>query len=203
MKTNRLIAVFAVLGLAFVSQSALAKGPSYTYAEIGYTHFDADQYDGNGAEVNISFGATEHFFASLGYSRLFIDASAVSGDIDADRFNIGIGAHMPVTDNIDVLGVVSYLDVEYSGAIPTESDEGYLVELGVRGMVSKKVELNATATYQHLAYTSVLGVSDDDDYGLEVGTVIKLKKKFHLTGNVSYFNETEEANGFIGLRVNF
>lgn len=202
MKINRLIAVPAALGLALVSQAALAKGPSYTYAELGYVHFDADKYDGNGAEVNISYGATKNIFVKLGYSRLFIDTSGVSG-IDADRFKVGLGGNYALTDNIDALGSVSYVDIEYSGGIPTEADEGYLVELGLRGMVTKKVELNATAAYQHLAYTNFLGVSDDDDFGFEVGTVIKLKKKFHFTGNISYFDETEETGAFAGMRLYF
>ena len=203
MNIKRLFAVPAALGLALVSQLALAKGPSYTYAELGYVHFDADKYDGNGAEVNISYGATKHIFVKLGYSRLFIDTPSVPSDIDADRFKIGLGGHISLTDKIDALGSLSYIDIEYSGGIPSEADEGYLLELGVRGMVTKKVELNATAAYQHLDYTNALGISDDDDYGFEVGTVIKLKKKFHFTGNVSYFDETEEVNGLAGIRLYF
>ncbi|MDX1697590.1 MAG: hypothetical protein R3308_04850 [Thiohalobacterales bacterium] len=203
MKISRLIAVPAALGLALVSQMAMAKGPSWTYAEIGYVHFDADKYDGNGAGINLSYDAMKNIFVKLGYSRLFIDATGVSSDIDADRFEIGMGGHMSLTDNIDAFGSASYVDIEYSGGIPTEADEGYLVELGVRGMVSKKVELNAKAAYQHLAYTNFLDISDDDDYGFEVGTVIKLKKKFHFTGNISYFDETEETGAFAGIRLNF
>jgi hypothetical protein len=196
-----LIAIVSAAGLALASQHAIAKGPSYTYAEIGYVHFDADQYDGNGAEVNISYGATEHIFVKLGYSRLFVDATTVSG-IDIDQFNIGMGGRMSVTKNVDVLGVVSYVDREYSGGIPTEADEGYQVDLGVRGMVTKKAELNATASFRHMNQTSVMGVADDEDLGFEVGTVIKLKKKFHFSGNVNYFDEAEEVGGFIGIRLN-
>jgi len=202
MKTKQLIAALSGLVLAASWQVSAAKGPSYTYGELGYMHFDADNYDGNGGRLNISYGATEHIFVKMGYARTFVDAVGVSG-IDVDRFNIGIGGHMGITDNIDALGVVSYIDHEYSGGIPTEADEGYQVDLGVRAMVSKKVELNATASYRHIALTSVLGVSDDDDIGAEIGTVIKLKKKFHFTGNINYFDETEEAGVFAGIRLYF
>lgn len=201
MNTKQLIAALSGLVVATCWQFSAAAGPSYTYGELGYMHFDADKYDGNGARVNISFGATEHIFVKMGYARTFVDVNTVS-DIDVDRFNIGIGGHMGITDNIDVLGVASYIDHEYSGGIPTESDEGYQVDLGVRGMVSKKVELNATASYRHIALTSVLGVQDDEDVGVEVGTVIKLKKKFHFSGNINYFDESEEAGVFAGIRLN-
>jgi hypothetical protein len=201
MNTKQLIAALSGLALAACWQVSAAKGPSYTYGELGYMHFDADKYDGNGGRVNISFGATEHIFVKMGYARTFVDAVGVSG-IDVDRFNFGMGGHMAITDNVDVLGAVSYLDHEYSGGIPSEADEGYQVDLGVRGMVSKKVELNATASYRHMALTSALGVPDDEDIGVEVGTVIKLKKKFHFSGNINYFDETEEAGVFAGIRLN-
>ena len=202
MKTKQLIAALSGLVLAACWQVSAAKGPSYTYAELGYMHFDADKYDGNGGEVNLSFGATEHIFVKAGFARTFVDAIGVSG-MDVDRFNIGIGGRMGITDNVDVLGVASYIDHEYSDGIPTESDEGYQVDLGVRGMLNKKVELNATATYRHMALTSVLGVTDDEDYGVEVGTVIKLKKKFHFSGNINYLDESEEAGVFAGIRLYF
>ena len=202
MKTKQLIAALSGLVLAASWQVSAAKGPSYTYGELGYMHFDADKYDGNGARVNISFGATKHIFLKMGYGRTFVDVSGLS-DIDVDRFNIGIGGRMGITDNTDVFGIASYIDHEYSGGIPTESDEGYQVDVGVRSMVTKKVELNAAAIYRHIALTPALGVSDDDDYGAEIGTVIKLKKKLHFTGNVNYLDESEEAGVFAGIRLYF
>ena len=201
MNNKQLFAMVTGLSMWCCSQLVAAAGPSYTYAEIGYQHLAADNYDGNGARVNISYGATDHIFVKLGYARLFVDATGLSGDIDIDRFNIGIGGHMALSDNIDALAVVSYVDNEYSGAIATEADEGYQVDLGVRAMLSKKTEVNATATYRHMGLTSALGVADDDDTGFELGTVIKLKKKFHFTGNISYFDETEETGVFAGIRL--
>lgn len=201
MNNKQLFAMVTGLGMWCFSQLVAAAGPGYTYAELGYQHFDADKYDGNGARVNISYGATDHIFLKMGYARLFVDATGLSGDIDVDRFNIGLGGHMALSDNIDALAVVSYVDNEYSGAISTEADEGYQVDLGVRGMVSKKVELNATASFRHMALTSALGVADDEDMGFELGTVIKMKKDFHLTGNVSYFDEAEETGVFAGIRL--
>jgi hypothetical protein len=201
MNNKQLFAMVTGLSLWCCSQLVAAAGPSYTYAEIGYQHLDADKYDGNGARVNISYGATDNIFVKMGYARLFVDATGLSGDIDVDRFNIGIGGHMALSDKIDALAVVSYVDNEYSGAIPTEADDGYQVDLGVRAMLSKKAEVNATATYRHMGLTSAFGVADDDDTGFELGTVIRLKKKFHFTGNISYFDEAEETGVFAGIRL--
>ncbi|MDH5469311.1 MAG: hypothetical protein OEY45_13540 [Gammaproteobacteria bacterium] len=201
MNNKQLFAMVTGLGMWCFSQLVAAAGPGYTYAELGYQHFDADKYDGNGARVNISYGVTGNIFLKMGYARLFVDATGLSGDIDVDRFNIGLGGHMALSDKIDALAVVSYLDNEYSGAISTEADEGYQVDLGVRAMVSKKAEINATAIYRHMALTSAFGVADDEDVGFELGTVIKMKKDFHFTGNVSYFDEAEETGVFAGIRL--
>lgn len=115
MKSSKLIAAVSGLALAAATQSAVAaKGISYTYAEAYLTGFDADMYDGHGGGVNISYGATDLVFLKMGFARTVIDTPTVSG-IDTDRFHIGIGAHMEVSDKVDALGSLSYIDYEYQG----------------------------------------------------------------------------------------
>ncbi len=71
MKNKQLIAVTAGACLAMFGQLAIAKGPNYTYAEVGYTNIDGDFVEGDGASVNISYGATDLIFVKLGFSTLF------------------------------------------------------------------------------------------------------------------------------------
>jgi hypothetical protein len=94
-----------------------------------------------------------------------------------------------------VLGAVSYLDVEYSNGVPAEADEGYLVEAGVRSMLSKKLELNATLSALHF--------DGEDDIGYGVGGVYDLTRTFALTGSYNRFDDAEENEFFVGLRVEF
>lgn len=196
MNNKRLTAMLAGTLFAAVTQQALAaKGPEYSYAEIGYINIDADQIEGDGAGVNISFGATDHVFLKFGYSRLFMESSNPTVDFDADRFQVGGGMHFGITDTIDVLGAVSYLDVEYSNGVPTEADEGYLVEAGVRAMLSKKLELNATASALHF--------DGEDDVGLGVGGVFDITKNFALSGSYNRFDDAEENEFFVGVRMEF
>ncbi len=189
MKNKQLAAILTGTLFAAVTQLAIAKGPIYTYAEIGYINLDGDGIEGNGGGVNISYSATDHVFLKLGYARFKLDTP----DADADRFQIGLGGHMEVAKDIDVLGSLSYVDVEFSNGVPAFGDDGYLAEVGVRGMVNKKFELNATVSQLH--------ISDNDDTGFGIGAVGKIAKKFWLTGSYRQFQDDNEGELFIGVRL--
>jgi hypothetical protein len=197
MYNKRLTAMLAgALFAATAQQATAAKGPEYNYAEIGYVNIDADHFESDGARVNLSFGATDHVFLKFGYDRQFIDEQSTPPlEYDADRFQVGGGMHFGITDTIDVLGAVSYLDVEYSNGRPAEADEGYLVEAGVRAMLSKKMELNATLSALHF--------DGEDDVGLGVGGVFDITKKLALSGSYNRFDDAESNEFFIGVRVEF
>jgi hypothetical protein len=194
MKNKQLIAVTAGACLAMFGQLAIAKGPNYTYAEIGYTNIDGDFVEGDGASVNISYGATDLIFVKLGFSTLSIEDPTSTAEADADRFQVGLGAHFALTDNIDALAAVSYVDVEFTntGGMGSSGDDGYLAEAGVRAMVTKKVELNATVSSLH--------IGGDDDTGFGAGGVVNLKKRWSATGSYRYFEDDDEGEFFVGIR---
>ena len=194
MNNKYLIAIAAGACLAMSGQFAVAKGPNYTYAEAGYTHTDGDLVDGDGASVNISYGATDHIFVKLGYTFQNVDFKMAPGGADADRFQLGLGGHMAVTDNIDAVAAVSFVDVEFTntGGLGNTNEDGFLAEVGVRAMVTKEVELNATVSGLHLG--------GDDDTGYGVGAVYKLKKRWSATGSYRQFTDDDEGEFFIGLR---
>lgn len=196
MIKTRLIPSIVCAGLVMAPLSAGAKGLSYSYAEFGYSNLDADSAEADGVTAKISFAALDYLHVKAEYSRLFVDeiTGTSSDDVDYDRFVIGVGGNYSVTDTIDVLGTVSYVDAEFTGDLK-ESEEGYQVEAGARAMVGKKAELNAGVIY--------LDVGDFDDTGFGVGAVFKLKKKFALSANARHFDEDDQTEFFVGLRLNF
>ena len=198
MNNKRLTAMLAGTLFAAVTQQALAaKGPEYSYAEIGYINIDADQIEGDGAGVNISFGATDHVFLKFGYARQWLDDPNSSLEADADRFQIGGGMHYGITDTIDVLGAVSYVDIEVTNNPPAAGfgDDGYLAEVGVRAMLGKSLELNGTVSSLHL--------DGDDDLGYGIGGVIDVTKKLQATAKFDHFEDENENDFFVGLRLEF
>jgi Gram-negative porin len=197
MKKTRLAAVATGVVLAAATQlAAAAKGPEYTYADLGYVHTDGDDINGNGAKADISFGATKHIFLKFGYRRDQFDVTGVTSSIDANSFLIGGGAHYTVLDKLDLVGSLSYIDSEYSGAIPKRGDDGYEARLGVRSLLTKKFELNAFA-----AFVSQKNLVDTDtsDTVYSLGGVYKLNKDFSLVGNIS---SGDNANDYgVGIRL--
>jgi len=200
MNNKRLLLVVACIWLGMVAQPANAKGLNYTYAEIGPAYADADHVDGFGVTAAVSYAAMDFVHVKLAYSRFFLDVDDLSTpgtelDVDLDRFLIGVGGNYSVTEKIDVLATVSYIDAEFSGDIPSESDDGYQIDAGIRALVTKKLELNATGTSLH--------IDGDTDSGFGAGAVYKLKKKLSLTGNGRYLSDDDELEFFAGLRLKF
>ncbi len=196
MIKTRLIPSIVCAGLVMAPLSSSAKGLSYSYAEMGYSNLDADSAEADGVTARISFAPLDFIHVKGEYSRLFVDdiEGSSDDDVDIDRFVIGMGGNYSVIDNVDVLATVSYVDEQFSGDIK-EKDEGYQVEAGVRAMLGKKLELNASAIH--------LDVADFSDTGFGVGAVFKLKKKFALSANARAFDEDDQVEFFVGLRVNF
>jgi len=183
--------------------NALAAGLEYSYAEFGYTNIDSDRIDkGDGISALVSYAALDYVHVKLGYTRVFdideytkADATVISDpDIDINRFSVGVGGNYSLTDSVDVLATLSYIDEEYTGSDLKASEEGYLLEAGVRAQAAKKVELNAMAAARHLA--------GESDTGFGVGAVIKLKKKFSISARANHFSDDDETEIFLGLRLN-
>ena len=199
MKNTQLAAILTGALFAAATQMAVAaKGPDYTYADIGYVNTDGDNVEGDGFDVNISFGATDLIFLKFGFQGDSLDVSDSGStlSVDADKFLIGGGAHYMVMDRFDIFGSLSYVDIEYSGDIPTQGDDGYELALGVRTMVTKQLELNATAAYLQIGN---LEDNDDSDSVYSVGVAYKFYKDFSVIGNYDHGERVDNIG--IGVRL--
>jgi len=208
MKKYHLYACAIATCIALGSQQAFAaKGFDYTYAEAGYRNIDGDSISGDGFNVGFSFGATDLIHIDGRYSRLFIDdMPGVSNvDLDANEFKIGLGGHFAVTDSIDVLATVRYVDLQLSGntagtggnltTTVNDYEEGFEVEAGARARLGKGLELDPRVIY--------LESGGDSDTGVGVGVVYDLDKTFALTGGINYFSDDSETDIFAGMRIDF
>ena len=208
MNNKRLLAVVASACLAMLAQPAMAaKGFSYTYAEAGYRNVDGDSIEGDGAEFNVQYGATDYFHILFSYTRLWIDKidGLSSVDVDLDEFKVGFGGHYPIMDKVDLVGQVSYVDDEFKGKarLPFETtksrvnakDEGYEATFFGRIQAMKKLEMTP-----HIVYRDV-GSNSETGFGL--GLVYKVYKKFSVRVRATRFTGDESTtNLFVGMRVN-
>jgi hypothetical protein len=205
MKNKGLLAIAASACLAMLSQGAVAaKGFNYTYVDGGYRGIYADSLDASGFSTNLSFGATDHIMVLAGYSHLWQDEAEgfSSVDVDIDEFKIGGGGHYSITDRIDLVGSLVYVNEQSSGEAkyPGESTksrvkgtkEGY--ELGFSGRIqaTKELELTPLVVYHD--------VGSDSDTGLGLNAIYNFHKKWSVRGNATYFSDDSATNLFLGVR---
>jgi hypothetical protein len=205
MTKHVLLGIAAAASLAVFSQTTAARGFDYTYAEAGYRNIDSDNYSGDGFRVALSYGATDHIHIVGEYTRLWIDDidNASSVDIDLDEFQLGFGGHYSITDKIDLVGTLTYVDDEFTGdARPdslgfktniNESEEGYEAKFYGRIQALKKLEMTP-----HVIHRDV----SDSDTGFGVGLVYDLSRKFAIRFEGTHYSDDSTTDLFLGLRLN-
>jgi len=206
MRKQYFLGIAAATSLAAFSQVTAAGGFNYTYADAGYRNVDSDNYSGDGFQVGFSYGATDYIHVVGNYSRLWVDDIdyASNVDIDIDEFTIGFGGHYSITEKIDLVGELSYVDDEYTGdarpyglgykANINESEEGYQATFYGRIQLLEKLEMTP-----HIVHRDV----DDSETGFGLGLVYDLTKKFAIRARATSFSgDNDTTNLFVGLRLN-
>jgi hypothetical protein len=140
--TNRVLLALGVS--AVLAPMAVQAGDfGYTYGELRYLDVDPD--DGPGADGGTAIGwyrLNESFF-------LTGQAIRVENDNDAKSttYALGGGYIKPLNDTWDAVAMASLRHAELDTGARTQSDEGYGVQLGVRGMPIPKIETRAFVNY--------------------------------------------------------
>ena len=161
--------VLGSLMLAAAPLAAMADDMSYSYVDAAYIETDIDNAptaDGFGLRGSIGFA--ENWFAFADYAD-----QSVQG-IDITSYDVGIGGHYGMTESLDVVGRVGYTKVELdAGGGLNADDDGYLIDLGLRGRVGDAVELEGGVHYTD--YTD-----GGDNTGLYVGGRFHFNKTWAL-----------------------
>lgn len=144
-----------ILGLSLVvfASPALAGDLSYNFFELGYQKVDLDEdplpgvsVDGDGYGIGGAFEVGESWYITAGYSKLEFDFG-----IDLDQLGIGVGYHVDMSPNADFFATLSYVRAEASvSGFGSVDEDGFGVDIGVRGMVGDKFELSGSIGYVDL-----------------------------------------------------
>ena len=106
-------------------------GMSYTFVEAAYVDTEIDgsgfDVDGDGIALDGSFELNESVFLTASYSTQDFDFG-----IDLDQWSAGIGGHMPLADNIELVGTLRYVDAETDTRFGDVDDDGFGIGVGVR-----------------------------------------------------------------------
>ena len=211
---NKKIPVFAIAALAgAISQTAMAEVPSFNYMQFDYVvSGDTEVSEGGLSEsfdLEQGFGLQGGFeigdyvmvmgrHLSLDYED---DLGFALGDADNAVFNdmtfIGVGAHIPVADMVDLYGAVGFSRPTFIGI----AGEGYGLEVGARAnfeMVTASLWYNMGNTdtkvdTDGLAGTESLDI-DPEMLGLDVAISFAPDAPELVLGYVDATHEIEGDN---------
>jgi len=134
----------AMIALAAMAMSGAAvAGPSWTYADVGYTRASSGAQDSEGYNLRGSFGM-DIWHASASYADGEIAGGKGSGGADVDGYQLRVGAHPAVNDTTDLVLELGYYDGAANfGFGPNTKADGYILGAGLRNMWTDALELNA------------------------------------------------------------
>jgi len=184
-------AMVGTLLLAAVPLAAQAEEMSYSYFDLAYAETDLDggpTGDGFAGRGSIGFG--ENFFGFADY------LNQDFGPIDVDVWSVGLGGHLGIAENVDLVGRFGYLQAEASAGGLSADEDGYVAAAGLRGRVSDQLELEGNVIYRDLSGS---GYSGD--------TAIAVGGRYYFTPALAVGAEYEHNDDgetiFAGVRFSF
>jgi hypothetical protein len=177
--------------------SAQADDLSYSYAEGGFGIVDVDAFseDGDGYFVGGSVGFGTNWLGFAEYSVSSFDESGAEADID--EIQIGFGGHFPMSDGVDFIGKLAYVDqsIDVSVNVPglgsfsaSDSESGYMLSAGVRGVAVGRLDLTGELQY--------VDVGESDDTGLSLRGLYEFTDMFSLGARVGMSDDVTEYGVF-------
>jgi len=159
---------------------------SYTYIEGNYRWLDSDDADDSidGLDLRGSYAVNPNMFLLGSWSHL-------SDEVDLDEFRLGAGYTVPVSDEVDVYGTLSWVHAEFDFEGPggDDDEDGFSIIGGARMWASELVEINGKLEYRDV---------EDSGFGIGVGA------RYYVTPAVSLGGEIETISGdeelLIGVR---
>jgi hypothetical protein len=142
IRTRAFLALAAILPLT----ATAATDFGYTYAEARYLDINRDKgSDADGLTAIGWYRLNQRFFL-LGQ---FIGVDNDSG-ADAKTYALGTGFIQPLSNHWDAVLIPSFRHVELDTNPRSTSDNGYAVQLGLRGMPIPKLETRAFVNYVNI-----------------------------------------------------
>ncbi|HET6628668.1 MAG TPA: outer membrane beta-barrel protein [Woeseiaceae bacterium] len=170
-----------------ISGAAYAEGFDYSFIEgsYGQVQFDDLDVDGDGLSIGGSYAVSDNFHVFGGYETGDFDFG-----VDLNTMQAGVGYNMPVSDAVDVVASLAYVNMEVEAAgLGSVDDNGYEMGVGLRAMASPQFELSGEISY--------LDLGDGSDTGFGAGFLYHFSESFAagLSGDWNEDFSTYALNG--------
>lgn len=191
-------ALFALaLAAALPLSAQAADGIKYSYVEGSYQSSDflGENFDGFGLAGSVGFN--DHWYGSATYRN--VDNNKY--DVGLDETTVNLGWHNAISDRADFIAELGYVDVGVdAGAIGSDSENGYRVAAGVRGLFAPNFEGNIKARYTDLG-----GNSGNGEFGIGVGAIYHVNATWGIVAG--YDRDKIDGEGIntwnVGVRASF
>ncbi|MCR9259396.1 MAG: porin family protein [Pseudomonadaceae bacterium] len=193
MKFTELPRIGLVALAVSVSAPVLAdQSMNYNYIEGSYIDTEIDNgldVDGDGFGLSGSVELGSNYFLTASYSAQEFDFG-----VDLDQKSIGFGGFMGLSDSVDLVGSINYVDAEIDTRFGSADDSGFGLGVGLRARVAPNVELEGGINYVDLDESG-------DDTSLALGGRYYLTEAFALGAGVSFGDDVTSWN--LGARFEF
>lgn len=219
MKLPLLVLTSAAL---LASANAYSSNFNYNYLDLGYgtTNYDLkygglnesiDSADGVAVKGSVAISPNFNLIGaySKGSTTHTFDIGKpldIKGKLEAERFEIGVGAHRAVGPRTDMFGEVKYVETDYTTKSVTingadafffsDDDQeggGYGLDLGLRHKFNSRFEGLASVGYED--------VDNRNQASATVGGLMNINQRVAVGVNLTKGEEDESASA--GLRINF
>ncbi len=136
-----------LIGLFAFAASAYADGLNYTYIQASYGQVELDDsvidVDGDAFGINGSFAVSDSIHLFGEYQTAELDFN-----VDLNLLEAGLGYRVPISDTMDIVGRLAYVNIEVEPpGGPSDDENGYGIGVGLRGAMSDKIEWNGGLDY--------------------------------------------------------
>lgn len=180
-----------LLSLLVLPCATQAADFDYTFVEAGIVNTEVDvgpfSIDGDGLGFNGSYAFSDSMQFIGGYSTQDYDFG-----IDGSLLSVGVGFNSSLTDSLDFVADLSYLDAEVATALGSADENGYGIGAGVRALVGSGVELEGGIVYQDI---------ESSDTALRIGGRYHFSPMWAV--GASFIDEDTGLSWNIGVRASF
>lgn len=166
-------------------------GLSYSWLEADYVHVNPDHADNaNGVALRASGAISDNFNVVAGANRLNDGYGVAPFKVDDSRnYYLGIGYHVPVATNVDLVSELTYLKHDNNF-----DEDGYGAKVGVRAAVNANFEVGAGVAYAKLHHI-------DSNTALDVSAQYKFTPTFGVAAEALVGNH--DRSFVVGPRLSF
>lgn len=189
MKTS----ILALALAATLPLSAQASELKYNYVELGYNQTNTSGLSLHGYDFKGSAGFGDNFFGTASYQH------GSDNGLDLNETTVGLGFRNAVSDKADFNASVSYVrDNVDLGGLGSNSENGYRVAAGMRGLLTDKFEGNFNVNY-----TDVNNFGNG--VGAGIGALVHLNDTWGISTGYDYSKrDSGHLNTWnLGVRASF